>query len=554
MAGVGLAGLLAGTMVGAQTLPPLTSQWAPGAIPGGGGIMVSAFPIVTGEPFTADNNSRSIQMRNGEKSVYEAHSMVARDSEGRIAARTPESPHVAFPDGKSAGFIAGGGNITNPADMVEMHWMEVGPPQIKEVVMKYRIPPNAPDTRAHPLDACEREAGHTRNLRNGETQQIAVMGERTIQGILTSGCRVTTLIPAGSLHNDQPITITDESWSSPQLRITLLRIHHDPSGREEIEQLDNIVRGEPDPALFQPPPDYRVRDMDAEREQQEAAQVTLEPGGIDAEMLAGNWEAGDPFAGKPAQIGILLKLLANRRVPYSHGKVTGDGPQKIADLQIRVYQRAAGEDKGGWFTTHGGGADWDGHRLQISFNGNGPGVFIQGQLGLDLAFNEKIPAWTGSYTREGVTKPILLTRPGASREGAPHRFVGGWLENGWIGGARCVYIAQGLDEGFVAWRVSSSGPTINPEEGMNTVTFHENDGDSLGVQIDGDTVTLQEGLYWAGLAGQAPRKFTGRLSPDQSQIVGTWVPDLSRPPDHKENGNTTLTRLNGQGCGSQGTN
>jgi hypothetical protein len=175
-------------------------------------------------------------------------------------------------------------------------------------------------------------------------------------------------------------------------------------------------------------------------------------------------------------------------------------------------------------------------------------------LGLDLAFNEKIPASTGSYTRDGVTKPIVLARPGASREGTANPFVGGWRENNRIGGARCVQIAQGLDETFVAWRVWNSGPTLSPEEGMNTVTFQETDGDALGVQIEGDTVTLQEGLYWAGIGGNAPRKFTGRLSPDQSQIIGTWVSDLPRPPDQRHEGGATLTRLSGQGCWLQSPN
>ena len=31
-------GFLAASAMGAQTTPPLTSQWSPGAIPGGGGI------------------------------------------------------------------------------------------------------------------------------------------------------------------------------------------------------------------------------------------------------------------------------------------------------------------------------------------------------------------------------------------------------------------------------------------------------------------------------------------------------------------------------------
>ena len=98
------------------------------------------------------------------------------------------------------------------------------------------------------------------------------------------------------------------------------------------------------------------------------------------------------------------------------------------------------------------------------------------------------------------------------------------------------------------------GPTINPSEGMTTAFFQENDGDALGVQITGNTVTLQEGIYWGG---QGPRKFTGKLSPDKSQIVGNWGPifratEAQNQPAVGEA--ATFTRAVGQSCWSQGPN
>jgi hypothetical protein len=550
--GVGLAALV----IGAQTTPSLTSQWSPGAIPGGGGIAVSAFPIVAGEPFTGENNSRSVQVRNGKRIVYESHSIVARDSEGRVATRTPESPNVSMPDGGGSVFVPAGRSVADPVAMVQMRWNGGG--QLNELVMKNRIPPNTPLSRPQPLNACERESGHTRNYPNGETQQIEDLGERTIQNILTRGCRVTTLIPVGSIHNDEPLTITDDWWSSLQFRVTLLRVHHDPSGTDEIKQLDKIVRGEPDRSLFQPPPGYTIRDMDAEREQQERSEVTVEPGEPGAEMLAGAWEADNPFVGESSQMGILLKILANRRVPFHQGKVVGDGPEKIATLDVRVYQRVAGGDKGGWFSTnHDGGASWDGHRLRIEFNGDDSGAFIQGKLSLDIAFNRVDLAWTGSYTHNGVTKPIVLARPGASLKGLSNLFLGGWQESGRFGASRCVYIAQGSDGTLVAWRNTRMGPTINPSEGMTTAFFQEHDGDALGVQITGNTVTLQEGIYWGAIGGQPPRKFTGKLSRDESQIVGTWGPILQVPGAENQptiDEAVTFSRMVGQSCWSTGPN
>jgi hypothetical protein len=288
-----------------------------------------------------ENNARSVQIRNGKRIVYESHSIVARDSARRVATRTPESPHVPIPDGGGSAFVPAGGRVADPVAMVQMRWDEGGPPQLNEVVMKNRIPPNSPLSRPQPLSPCERESGHTRNYPNGETQQIEDLGERTIHNIFTRGCRVTTLIPAGSIHNDQALTITGDWWSSQQFRITLLHVHHDHSGNDEIEQLDTIVRGAPDSSLFQPPPGYTIRDMDFEREQQERSEVVVEPGEPGAEMLAGAWEGDNSFVGESSQMGILLKILANRRVPFHQGKVAGDGPEKIASLDVRMYQRVA---------------------------------------------------------------------------------------------------------------------------------------------------------------------------------------------------------------------
>jgi hypothetical protein len=531
--------------------------------------MVSADPIVTGEPFTAENNSRSVMLLNGEKVINESHSFIARDSSGRIATRTTESPHV--PNRGGFAFIPAGGTISDPIARVHMNWSDNLTSILGKVVMKNRLFSSQPQSGPRPLNACEREGSRTRNLPNGETRQIEDLGERTIQNILTQGCRVTTFIPAGTFHNDQPQTMTDESWSSPELRITVLHVFRDSSGTERTEQLDNIVLGEPDAALFEPPPGYTIRDMDAEREKEERAQFTVQPGQPDAEMLAGAWETDDPFAAKPTQMGIFLKMWANRRVPFHQGKVTGDGPQKFMSLDIRVYQRAAGEEKHGWFsTTNAGGASWDGNRLRIAFHGGGPGTFVQGDLALDLTFDVQKGVWTGTYTHDSVTKPVRLTRPGASRKAASNPFLGGWSESGRFGPSspasrvpQCVYIAQGSDGTLVSWRNTYLGPSINPREGYATATIQENDGDALGVQINGDTLTLQEGIDWAGVAGKPPEEFTGKLSPDVTQILGTWGPSdpaiwggRPTPPDQKPSRGgpvTTFTKMTGQSCWSQGS-
>jgi hypothetical protein len=68
------------------------------------------------------------------------------------------------------------------------------------------------------------------------------LGERTIQGILTRGCRVSTFIPTGAIHNDQPLTVTDDSWTSYDMRLTLLKLHQDPSQAGKCEAPEFLDR------------------------------------------------------------------------------------------------------------------------------------------------------------------------------------------------------------------------------------------------------------------------------------------------------------------------
>ncbi|MGH7745897.1 MAG: hypothetical protein ACREQ5_14120, partial [Candidatus Dormibacteria bacterium] len=509
------------------------------------------YPIVTGEPFSAEYNTRTVEIRNGKRIVHESHSFVARDSAGHVATRTPESPHVRDENGVL--FVIASGTISDPAAGVLLYWDEEDePPPLKHVVFKRRIRPNKPLHGPQALSACERVGGHPRDYQNGDTEKIEDLGERTIQNIPARGCRVSVFVPAGSIHNDQLLILssTYESWISPQLRITLIDVDHDPRVSDSAEQLDNIATGEPDPSLFQPPPGYKIRDLDAEREDEERSQVTLEPEEPDAETMAGAWETGDPFASEPSQIGILVNIHAYRHVPFLQGKVVGSGTQKITSLNVRVYRRVAGAYKCWWFAQpNHGGASWHGNRLRIEFDCDVTGNFMQGQLGLDLAFNQKELTWTGSYARNDVTRPVVLARPGASLKAASNPFLGGWSANGGVGdsGSRCVYIAQRLDGSLLAWDDAWDAVFINPSGGMTNASFQEDVGDPLGVRIDGNTVILEEGIYWGGVAGRGPRIFTGKLSPDESQIVGSW--DWSQHTTAKV---TTFTKMAGQSCRSHG--
>jgi hypothetical protein len=51
---------------------------------------------------------------------------------------------------------------------------------------------------------------------------------KTIEGVAAEGRKTTTVIPAGQVGNEQPITVVSEEWRSPELNLLVLTRHSDP--------------------------------------------------------------------------------------------------------------------------------------------------------------------------------------------------------------------------------------------------------------------------------------------------------------------------------------
>jgi hypothetical protein len=243
--------LVAFDLLYSQTDAPLSNQYSPDAIPYGPILGVQDDAFLTGKPFYAEINARKVEQRpDGKPIVYEAHGALARDSEGRIHREQFPSPVVVRSDGRRAGAISAV-IVFDPVAGIELRWGAR-----KTTVARASLFRSVGDRASDVLDACEHDAGKTRYQR-GETQVIESLGERIIQGIKVQGCRVTTFIPAGTIRNDHDSTVTDDSWTSYEMHLTIVKTHHDPTiSEDEILELDNIERAEPDPALFQAPPGY----------------------------------------------------------------------------------------------------------------------------------------------------------------------------------------------------------------------------------------------------------------------------------------------------------
>ena len=87
------------------------------------------------------------------------------------------------------------------------------------------------------------------------------LGGKTIAGVYAEGIRITRTIPEGAEGNDRPMIRVDETWRSPELKITLLSINSDPRTGTRTTEVTELDRAEPDPAVFQVPEGYTVKDQ-----------------------------------------------------------------------------------------------------------------------------------------------------------------------------------------------------------------------------------------------------------------------------------------------------
>jgi hypothetical protein len=180
--------------------------------------------------FGRDMREWSREMRDWGRDLGE------RIRSGRPAASAPQAPAPPTP----------------PIDV------EVGamPRQVRIVVDGVELaglPPPPPPGMVPPAVAM-----HTRiRPPRGAGTTVALPAE-TIEGVKAEGKRTTWTIPAGRIGNEKPIVAVREVWQSPELNITLKTRESDPMAGEETYRVQNIVRGEPDAALFKVPADYRL--------------------------------------------------------------------------------------------------------------------------------------------------------------------------------------------------------------------------------------------------------------------------------------------------------
>jgi hypothetical protein len=140
-------------------------------------------------------------------------------------------------------------SINDPVGRIQMSWT-VGNPTLAKVMTVYHYPQPV----SQPLPAAPQTA------QRYYPNRTETLPPQTIEGLYATGNRTTSTIPAGYAGNDRDITTTSEYWFAPSLGIQLRYINDDPRNGKMTTEVTDIQQIAPDPALFQPPVGYQVKE------------------------------------------------------------------------------------------------------------------------------------------------------------------------------------------------------------------------------------------------------------------------------------------------------
>lgn len=248
----GMGALCAFLITAAMTPALLAQAGVFGGGPMGGrawGGMRGGFgfgPPVTGEPYTAVRTIAHVQtLANGTTISHTATVNEARDSEGRTYSATTEDR-----DGHT--FVSY--RVVDPVAGTVTSWTSNSK---KAMVMN--LPDRSQSSRWGRGQA--NAAGHPAFRRNGAKPTVQSLGSQTVNGVVADGTLTTFVIPAGREGNNEPLTITRQTWRSTDLQLVVQSVDTDPRSGTTTMNVSNIQRGEPQASLFQPPAGYSVQQV-----------------------------------------------------------------------------------------------------------------------------------------------------------------------------------------------------------------------------------------------------------------------------------------------------
>lgn len=239
--------------------------------------------VITGRPYSAEATTEFVQvLGDGNKIVRKTTVRIFRDGEGRtrreeLAADGSVKSISIYDPVAHVSYVLDPATRTARKAAVRVVFPE---PMAQKVQIEReaaaRIPGKIIVAPAE-LPAAETAEGMRKReieivARGGESTIVGAMprsaedarkeslGQKLIDGVIAEGTKTTTVIPAGSIGNQQEIVATSEQWFSLDLEIFLMTKHSDPRSGETTYSLSNIMRAEPRAGTFDVPADYTIKE------------------------------------------------------------------------------------------------------------------------------------------------------------------------------------------------------------------------------------------------------------------------------------------------------
>jgi hypothetical protein len=231
--------------------------------------------VVKGAPYSATAVTETVQtLADGNRITSTISSFLARDSEGRTrreqslpsigpwASQGPAPKLVNISDPVSGNTYMLDDQAKTASKLPNVEPMGANGANIHyQRVVRVQGQSAAPAVGAGQVFIMRNVGPAGANAEPGSESKQEKLGQSSIEGIMADGVRTTTVVPAGEIGNERPITVTDEKWYSPELQTTVLSKHSDPRMGETTFRLTNISRSEPAASLFQVPADYQTLDV-----------------------------------------------------------------------------------------------------------------------------------------------------------------------------------------------------------------------------------------------------------------------------------------------------
>lgn len=208
------------------------------------GIGRSLMKVVTGAPYSADISNSLVQtLADGNTIQRITTGKVARDAQGRIYVQenVKEGPLTSAPT-----------TLIFITDPVADYAYTLHPENNTATKRPFKAP-----SGQRPLGP----PGMGRRPNHDDTNVVeSDLGTQSVGGVNAQGKSITRTIQAGAIGNAMPLVSKTENWYSPDLQVVVKSVHTDPRIGESTYTLTNIQRGDPNPALFQVPQGYTVRE------------------------------------------------------------------------------------------------------------------------------------------------------------------------------------------------------------------------------------------------------------------------------------------------------